>query len=265
MTTPATAYGSLLARAAVEGSEPLFTDVDLGAGTRVELSVASAANGAAKAAHLFIEVAEELGRPPIVGWRLPLHWQAATLALGCWGAGGRIHVGDGDDDPARVDVLVLGPEQIVDPSAPLPDLVWTSRLHPFGLPFDQPPPFPLEDLTPLLRAQPDEPPQDRGHIDDLAVLGTSRPLTHADLRRRAEAATDVLGPRDRVLTCLPWAEEDAWALALTLPLMDRRASVLVRGLPELAPVDRPPTLAQLVADERVDLVLGCTDTEAGEP
>ena len=47
-----TPYAALLARLARDPALPLLTDVDLATGDRVELSVASAANGAAKAAHL---------------------------------------------------------------------------------------------------------------------------------------------------------------------------------------------------------------------
>ena len=87
MTRFETSYSALVRRTASNPTAPLFTDVDLAADTRVELSAESALNGAAKAAHLVSSVAAELGRPPVVRLDLPLHWQAATFTLGCWAAG----------------------------------------------------------------------------------------------------------------------------------------------------------------------------------
>ena len=159
-----TPYASVVGRLALDPANPLVTDVDLATGERVELSVASAANGAAKAAHLVGDLAATLGAPPRIAVRLPLHWQAVTFALGAWAAGAALLTGDIDPDDG-VDAVVLGPDEAADPPAELvarAEVVWASRLHPFGLPFASPPPFPVEDLTLALRQQPDSPPADAG-------------------------------------------------------------------------------------------------------
>lgn len=67
-------------------SRPLITHYDDAAGTRVELSVATMANWAAKTANW---LAEEFDVEPgtKVAVRLPAHWQTAGVLLGAWWAG----------------------------------------------------------------------------------------------------------------------------------------------------------------------------------
>lgn len=67
-------------------SRPLITHYDDAAGTRVELSVATLANWAAKTANW---LAEEFDIEPgsKVAVRLPAHWQTAGVLLGAWWAG----------------------------------------------------------------------------------------------------------------------------------------------------------------------------------
>jgi uncharacterized protein (TIGR03089 family) len=67
-------------------SRPLITHYDDAAGTRVELSVATMANWAAKTANWLTEEFDiEPGSKVAV--RLPAHWQTAGILLGAWWAG----------------------------------------------------------------------------------------------------------------------------------------------------------------------------------
>ena len=215
MIEPGTPYSALLARLAHDPSLPLLTDVDLTTGDRVELSVSSAANGAAKAAHLVAGVAAELGRPPTIALDLPLHWQVVTFALGAWASGARLVAGGAEPDE-EVDAVLLGPGALAHPPDDLPDTVWATRLHPFGLPLTPAPAYPVEDLTSALRQQPDAPPPDRGASDAvcLVVPGAPAPAsTMADLMARARGLAVGLDPDDRILTTLPLTTADGWVAA----------------------------------------------------
>lgn len=230
MDPSSTPYASLVGRLSRDAASPFVTDVDLATGERVELSVASAANGAAKAAHLLTELAAELGAPPRVAVRLPLHWQAVTFALGAWAAGAHLLTGPDAGRAGTADAVVLGPDEAVDPPDDLPDLVWATRLHPFGLPFAPPPTYPVEDLTPALREQPDSPPPDRATPAGVAVVVDGLASTTAQLLARAAELGDGLDQAARILTCLPWTTTDGWVAGVVLPALGQRSVVLVRGL-----------------------------------
>jgi uncharacterized protein (TIGR03089 family) len=250
-----TPYASVVERLARDPASPLVADVDLATGERVELSVASAANGAAKAAHLVRDLAAGLGAPPRIALRLPLHWQAVTFALGAWASGAVLLTGEVDADDG-VDAVVLGPDEAADPPAELSDradVVWASRLHPFGLPFTPPPTFPVEDLTLALRQQPDSPPPDRGQPGEVAVVADGLASTLADLLARADEVGAELGATDRVLTCLPWSTADAWVAGVVLPALAGHSVVLVRGL---SSVEDGSALERLCASERVAATAG---------
>ena len=81
--TPADLLQSELRR---DGSRPLLTWYDDATGERVELSVATAANWAAKTANL---LADEHGLEPGDSLALdpPSHWLTAVVVLGAWTAG----------------------------------------------------------------------------------------------------------------------------------------------------------------------------------
>lgn len=75
-------------------AKPLITHYDDAAGTRVELSVATVANWAAKTANWLVEEHDvEPGTP--VSVRLPAHWQTAGILLGAWWCGAHVT----DEDP----------------------------------------------------------------------------------------------------------------------------------------------------------------------
>lgn len=74
-------------------ARPLITHYDDAAGTRVELSVATVTNWAAKTANWLVEEYDvEPGSP--VSVRLPAHWQTVGILLGAWWCGA--HVTDKD-------------------------------------------------------------------------------------------------------------------------------------------------------------------------
>jgi uncharacterized protein (TIGR03089 family) len=237
-----------MARLERQPAEPLLTDVDVRTGERVELSVASACNGVAKAAHALSAVADELGRAPRVELRLPLHWQAVILGLGAWAAGAVLLIGN-EVAVETADVLVLGPDSTSHPPGDLPDTAWAARLHPFGLPFDPPPPYPLEDVSLVLRAQPDAPPLDAGGLsaalDDAGDLTTASGLLDAG-ERLVMAGTVPL----RVLTTLPLTTLDGWVIAAVAPLAAGGSALLVRGDSGAADLER------LCAVERVTATAG---------
>lgn len=256
MGSSGTPYASLLGRLARDPASPFVTDVDLATGERVELSVASAANGASKAAHLLADLAEELGSPPRIALRLPLHWQVVTFALGAWAAGARLVAGPDAGLAGSADAAVLGPVEALAPPGDLADLVWATRLHPFGLPFAEAPSFPVEDLTPALREQPDTPPRDRGTPSTVAVVVDGVESTTADLLGRAAQLSVGLAETARVLTCLPWTTADGWVAGAVLPALGQRSVVLVRGLDAGPAEDTARALERLCAAELVVATAG---------
>lgn len=84
-------------------ARPLITHYDDALGSRVELSVASLANWAAKTANwLRDEHDVEPGTPVAV--RLPAHWQTAGVLLGAWWCGARV-----TDEPKGAEVAFVPP------------------------------------------------------------------------------------------------------------------------------------------------------------
>ena len=84
-------------------ARPLITHYDDAAGTRVELSVATLANWAAKTANWLTEEHDlEPGDPVAV--LLPPHWQTAGILLGAWWCGATIV-----DDPHGATVVFMPP------------------------------------------------------------------------------------------------------------------------------------------------------------
>ncbi|GAA3843368.1 TIGR03089 family protein [Saccharothrix violaceirubra] len=102
---------------------PVITHYDDAVGSRVELSVATLANWAAKTANwLRDEHDVEPGDPVAV--LMPAHWQTAGVLLGAWWAGAVV-----TDVPRDVKVAVVGPGI----AAPGADVTAVASLHPMGL------------------------------------------------------------------------------------------------------------------------------------
>lgn len=236
-------FGDLLRRCVDDPARPWLTDIDLSTGTRSELSVTSAVNGVAKVAHLVggVAAADPL-EPTRIELRLPLHWQTVTLLLGCWWAGAIVLAGGGPATAsptapadtcgftAEPDVVVLGPDQASDPGPESAEVVWGTRLHPLGLGFDPPPPFPVEDLSVLLRTQPDQPPQERSAAaGPVAELGGA-PVSSIALAARAAELAGLAGESGRLLVTGDWwGSLDVLAAATAAPCGGARSVVLMRG------------------------------------
>jgi uncharacterized protein (TIGR03089 family) len=172
-------------------SRPLITHYDDAAGTRVELSVATLANWAAKTANW---LADEFDVEPgtKVAVRLPAHWQTAGVLLGAWWCGAWVTSAtedaevafttvDGEAPGARVHAIVsLDPMGMgLRGSAPGDALDYISESRIFGDDF-----FPSHDV-------PDSSPA-------LDGLSTGEVIAAARARSTSE----------RVLSTLDWTEPD---------------------------------------------------------
>ncbi|GAB3452801.1 TIGR03089 family protein [Actinophytocola sediminis] len=133
----------LLRPALRSAARPLVTHYDDAAGTRVELSVATLANWAAKTANWLVEEQDvEPGDPVAVS--LPAHWQTAGVLLGAWWCGARVvaspvgasvalvqpgGVGDGAGVVAAVSLDPMGRDLGADVPAGAVDFVAEARVH----------------------------------------------------------------------------------------------------------------------------------------
>jgi uncharacterized protein (TIGR03089 family) len=103
-------------------ARPLITHYDGAAGSRIELSVATMANWAAKTANwLSDECDVEPGSPVAV--LLPAHWQTVGVLLGAWWCGATVTA-----DPAGATVAFVPPGG----AAPGASLVAVASLDPMG-------------------------------------------------------------------------------------------------------------------------------------
>lgn len=169
-------------------SRPLITHYDDAAGTRVELSVATLANWAAKTANWLTEEFDvEPGTPVTVD--LPAHWQTAGVLLGAWWCGANVVTSGGEVALTTVDaakpagawaVVSLDPMGMGLRGSP-PDgaLDYISESRMFGDDF-----FPLQEIP-----------------DTTPALGS---LTVAEVVQAARAKA-VTG---RVLSTMEWALPD---------------------------------------------------------
>lgn len=204
---------------------PVVTSVDITRGERTELSAASLANAAAKIANALRDEFD-LAPGDSVGLHLPLHWQRAAWCAGAWTAG-CVVVPDGRD----VDLLVAGPTEADDLAAAGHGPISVVSLHPFGLPLDRTLPPGAEDVTLVVRQQPDaylfEPPSPAAPA--LAVDGAVLDQAGVLERARERGLAWGLEPGGRLLVDDATAAPDAWLAAVATPLACSAAVVLVRG------------------------------------
>ncbi len=214
-STPAALLARELAR---DPSRPLLTHYDDDGPERVELSVVTFANWVAKTANLLVD---GLGVGP--GDRavllLPAHWQSAALAVGCWSAGLEVEVGG---DPAGAEVVFAGPADLDRARAAGAGEVVGLSLRPMGPPLGAVPPG-VSDYA-------------------LEVPG------YGD-RFVPTAAAWSLGPTDRVLSTLPYADPDGLLAGLLAPLAAGCAVVLCRHA-------QPAVLPGRATAERVTATAG---------
>jgi uncharacterized protein (TIGR03089 family) len=185
-----------------DGARPLITWYDDNDGARVELSVATTANWAAKLAGLLTD--EHDAEPGVVvSVRLPLHWQTACLLLAVWVCGAAV-------DPSGDADVVVGQGDDADISVPLDPMgVALSRLA-GAQPDEFRPIVPVDPQAPALR------------------LGEMT-WSHTDLATAATAAAahHSLDASARVLTTLPYDTADGLDAGLLVPLAAGASLVLV--------------------------------------
>lgn len=207
-----------------DGARPLLTWYDDATGERVELSVATAANWAAKVANLLVDdFALDAGDD--VGVVLPAHWETATVLLGAWTAGAAVTMGDAGWVTFRTAAEAAG-----DPSRTV-----ELSLGPLGM-----------DFSRVVAAQPDQF-VGSGPVDEDAPglsLG-GRTWTHGELGAGAVQAAERHGldTTSRVLSTLPYDTVDGLDAGLLAPLAAGGSVVLVgsaepSGLPDRCTAER---------------------------
>jgi uncharacterized protein (TIGR03089 family) len=216
-----------------DGARPFLTWYDDATGERVELSVATTANWAAKVANLLVDDFS-LDDGDDVGVQLPAHWETAVVLLGAWTAGAAVTVGQ----PGWVTFRTPGVG-----AAPSDGRTVELSLGPMGV-----------DFARVVAAQPDQ------FVAAMPVEGDARALavggrswSHAELADAAVhgAAHHGLGPDSRVLSTLPFDTADGLDAGLLLPLAAGGSVVLV-GSPDEA------QLAARCTAERVTHTAGVT-------
>jgi uncharacterized protein (TIGR03089 family) len=210
----------------------VVTFVDADSGERTELSAVSLENAAAKIANALRDE-YDLGPGATIGLRLPLHWQRSAWCAGAWTAGCTVAPGSVEADlvvttMAEADTLV----------GTAPRLAVVS-LHPFGLPIAEPLPAGIDDVTLVVRQQPD------AYLFDPPTPSTSALLTDDGVLDQsslielglARGAAWGLGPGGRLLVRDTVADEDGWLAAAAVPLACRASVVLVRGAGDVARIE----------------------------
>lgn len=200
----------LLASAA---GRPLITHYDDAAGTRVELSVATMANWAAKTANWLTEE-HDLEPGEDVAVLLGAHWQTAGILLGAWWCGAHV-----TDSPAGATVAFVPPGA----SAPGARTVAVASLDPMGRDLGAPPDGAVDYIA-----------EARMHADDFLAL---TPVPGATPALMAATVDEILAtvrrdaaeipPRSRILCTRPWTLPDGVLTALLIPLAANASLVQV--------------------------------------
>jgi uncharacterized protein (TIGR03089 family) len=185
---------------------PLITHYDDAAGTRVELSVATVANWAAKTANWLVEEfdVEEGDDVAVV---LPAHWQTMGVLLGAWWCGANVV---GETAGARVAFVAPGGVSEAESTAVV-------ALDPLGRGLSAPPSGDALDylaearlagdtFSPLVPVPGDAPALESSTVDDVAGQAT------------AAAAKHGISARDRVLSTLDWTVPGGIVEGLLAPL-----------------------------------------------
>ena len=174
-----------------DGARPFLTWYDDSTGDRVELSVATTANWAAKIAnHLVDELDLEPGDDMTVG--SVLHWTTAVVLLGGWTAGAHVMFGG----PATLDFAI----------------------DPMGL-----------GLSQLVGSQPDDIATPIVVSDEPALTIGARTWSHEELGHAALHGAQMHGldPSSRVLSVLGYDAVDGIDAGLLIPLAAGASVVLV--------------------------------------
>lgn len=175
-----------------QSGRPLFTHYDDAAGTRIELSVATMANWAAKTANWLVE---EFDVEPgdAVAVLLPAHWQTAGVLLGAWWCGADV---TGETTGARV--AFVTPERTGPAGATA-----VVALDPLGRGLAEPPPDGAFDYLAESRLCGDTFDPTLPIPDDAPALEAST-VDQVLTRSRAGAEKYGIVAGDRVLSTMDW-------------------------------------------------------------
>jgi uncharacterized protein (TIGR03089 family) len=186
--------------------KPLITHYDDAAGTRVELSVATTANWAAKTANWLVEEFDvEPGDEVAVD--LPAHWQTAGVLLGAWWCGAHVV---GEAKGARVAFVAPGgPVGVAEATAVV-------SLDAMGRGLADPPEGALDYLGDARMAGDDFSPLFPIDGDTPALLGS--PVDELLAGSRERAAELGIGAGSRLLSTTDWTLPDGVRSALLAPL-----------------------------------------------
>ena len=186
--------------------------------SRIELSGATLANAAAKAANL---LAEEIEPAELIRLELPLHWQLPVWLAACAAGGWPVEVGPSS---GRASLTVTNEVPTITSGR-----VVLVSLDPFGLPGTPAPPGVI-DAAIEARAQPDHfspvvPPSGR----DVALSIGDRQWTSNEMVAAAHGLVVELGLRfgDRLSTQRPATDLRGVLAALWAPLAAGAAAVLL--------------------------------------
>ncbi|WP_328606482.1 TIGR03089 family protein [Amycolatopsis sp. NBC_00345] len=187
-------------------AKPLITHYDDRLGSRVELSVATTVNWAAKTANWLVDEFDvEPGDDVAV--RLPPHWQTAGVLLGAWWCGARVVA-----EPAGARVVFVGPDEELDAPA-----VAVVSLDPMGRGLSQPPGGSALDYLSEARLSGDQFSPLSPIPGDTPALGES---TVDEILTEARNRAGKLGltAADRVLSTLDWSVPEGVLDGLLVPL-----------------------------------------------
>ncbi|WP_016697638.1 TIGR03089 family protein [Actinoalloteichus spitiensis] len=234
----------LLAR---DPARPMLTYYDGPEGYRVELSVATAANWAAKTANwLRDECDVEPGAPVVVA--LPAHWQTLGVLLGSWWCGAHVVGASGADGEAEVAFVPAAEAAAYQGAAATIAAVGLDALGMSGAGQDDD----AVDYTTEIRVQPDDfVPWSPVSGSTPALLG----MTVDEVLSAAEERASALGVErgSRVLSALEWTLP-AGVLDGVLAVFAREAGLVQYGTPPGGVVD-PERLVSLRDSELATLVL----------
>jgi uncharacterized protein (TIGR03089 family) len=232
-----TVTDTLLAPLLRSPSRPLITHYDDKQGSRIELSVATTANWAAKTANwLRDECDVESGADVAV--LLPAHWQTVGVLLGAWWCGARI-----TDDPGGAQVLFQPPQSPI-PGAEITAIV---ALDPLGRGLPSPPADTYDYLNEARLCADDFIAGPPPPADTKAFLDSTVDELVAAARDRAD--TLGINSDSRVLSTLDWTFPDG--------LLSGLLAVLAAGasLVQCTPAD-PTKLPDRRRSERTTIDLG---------
>ncbi|WP_020668103.1 TIGR03089 family protein [Amycolatopsis nigrescens] len=186
------------------GARPLITHYDDATGSRVELSVATMANWAAKTANWLVEEFDvEPGDKVAV--RLPAHWQTAGVLLGAWWCGAQVVPEAAGARIAFVTTEEQGPDTAVVSLDPMGRGLST-RASDGALDYLSEARLSGDEFSPLFPVPGDTPALLSSTVDEVLA------------EARARAASSGISPGDRVLSTVEWDLPEGVLTGLLAPL-----------------------------------------------